>query len=249
MTKLSVNLNKIATLRNTRTLNIPDPLRLGRIALVAGAHGLTIHPRPDQRHIRATDVTPLALLASTFPDAEFNIEGNPFEGDYLRHCLETRPTQCTLVPDTIAQSTSDHGWNLSTDASRLEPIIARLKSAGCRVSLFMDFDSTEFPLARRLGADRVELYTEPYAKRFAAGETDAAVSDFADAARRAVDAGLDVNAGHDLNLHNLAPLIRAAPAIREVSIGHALIADALEHGLADTVRRYLSAAGNTPQST
>jgi pyridoxine 5-phosphate synthase len=242
MTKLSVNVNKIATLRNTRHLNVPDLQRLSGIVLDAGAEGLTIHPRPDERHIRGADVEPLARLVSRHRGVEFNIEGNPFEGLYIRHCRDAKPTQCTLVPDTIDQSTSDHGWDVRADADRLMPVIAELKSIGCRVSLFMDFDSPDFERAKSIGADRVELYTEPYARRHAAGDRKA-IADFAGAARRAVDAGLGVNAGHDLNLGNLADLVRAAPMIDEVSIGHALIADAIEFGLARAVRMYLEQLG------
>ncbi len=242
MTKLSVNVNKIATLRNTRALDLPNVVRLSRIALQAGADGITVHPRPDERHIRASDVPAVARLVAQFPSAEFNIEGNPFEAKFMEHCLATRPAQCTLVPDTVEQSTSDHGWDLHADAGRLRPVIARLRGVGCRVSLFMDFDSDSFELARELGADRIELYTEPYAARHAADDRMAA-ADFAGAAERAAACGLGVNAGHDLNLQNLPDLIRAAPIIGEVSIGHALIADALEFGLSETVAKYLRALG------
>lgn len=245
-TKLSVNVNKIATLRNTRpNLNIPDLVALSRVALEAGAHGITIHPRPDERHIRGSDVAQLADLVKQFPGAEFNIEGNPFHGRYMDHCRETRPTQCTLVPDSEGQSTSDHGYDLPRDGETLRPIIAELKSLGCRVSLFMDPVAEAMRLARDVGADRVELYTEPFATRFALGDSKAALP-YAHAARRAVDLGLGINAGHDLNLSNLQPFLlnvgyfmeRHTP-ISEVSIGHALIGDALLYGLHETVRRYL----------
>ena len=238
-TKLSVNVNKIATLRNTRpNLNIPDLVQLSRIALEAGAQGLTIHPRPDERHIRSADVIPLAQLAREF-NVEFNIEGNPFHGDYMDHCRLVKPTQCTLVPDEQSQSTSDHGWDVNRDGERLRPIIAELKSLGCRVSLFIDPDATAAQGSADIGADRVELYTEPYASAFARGEADANF-DYADAARAAAAAGIGVNAGHDLNLHNLAPFLKGVPDVLEVSIGHALIADALVYGLAATIQRYLS---------
>jgi pyridoxine 5-phosphate synthase len=241
MAKLSVNINKIATLRNTRDNNIPDILYVARLALLAGAHGITIHPRPDERHVRGADVEPIAALLRRWPDREFNIEGNPFHGLYIEHCISVRPTQATLVPDSLEQRTSDHGWDLAREAGRLRPVIHQLKSVGCRVSLFVDHVAEDFAIAREIGADRVELYTEPYAVRHARGDRRVA-AEFADAARRASGAGLGVNAGHDLNLFNLSDLIRAAPQIAEVSIGHALTADALEFGMAETVRRYLKAA-------
>lgn len=239
-TKLSVNINKIATLRNTRpNLNIPDLVALGRVALEAGAHGLTVHPRPDERHIRGSDVDPIAALVREFRGVEFNIEGNPFHGRYMDHCRETRPAQATLVPDSEGQSTSDHGWDLSRDAERVKPIIAELKSLGCRVSLFMDPDASAMHLAKQVGADRVELYTEPYAAAFARGDANA-TRPYAEAAQRAVELGLELNAGHDLNLDNLRPFLERVKGIEEVSIGHALIGDALTLGLSETVRRYLA---------
>lgn len=244
MTLLSVNINKIATLRNTRRLerDTPDLLRLTRLIIAAGAHGITIHPRPDERHIRTADVEPVANLVREHPGVEFNIEGNPFHGLYVEHCLKTRPQQCTLVPDELTQSTSDHGWDLERDAERLRPIVEQLSAARSRVSLFMDFDSPDFSLAKQIGAKRIELYTEPYARIFPHDRS--IVKKFADAAKRAIDLGLEVNAGHDLNLENLGPLIEAAPEISEVSIGHALIADALEFGIAETVKKYLRAIGS-----
>jgi pyridoxine 5-phosphate synthase len=241
MTRLSVNVNKVATLRNTRPrIGIPSVLRAAVICLEAGAHGITVHPRPDERHIKPRDVDELADLLKGYPQAEYNIEGNPFQGGYMEHAQRVRPTQCTLVPDTTEAATSDHGWDLSRDAARLRPIIARLKSVGCRVSLFMDASPSAMAGARAVGADRVELYTEPYAAAFARGDADA-TTPYAAAAQAAREAGLDINAGHDLNLLNLPPLLRAIPSIAEVSIGHALIADALEMGLAEAVRRYLLA--------
>ncbi len=243
MTKLSVNINKVATLRNTRPqLNIPDLLHCAKLCLDAGAAGITIHPRPDERHIRSGDVSEIASLVARHPDVEFNIEGNPFEGAYMDHCRTTRPTQATLVPDTIAQSTSDHGWDLRNDAERLRSIIAELKSFGRRVSLFMDPLPEMMPIAAEIGADRIELYTEPYASAFARGNQQAA-EPFAQAAQRAGEVGLGINAGHDLNLANLPAFLRTVPNVLEVSIGHALIADALEFGLGEAVRRYLRACG------
>jgi pyridoxine 5-phosphate synthase len=238
MTKLSVNVNKICTLRNTRPgLNIPDLVRLSTICLDAGCHGLTVHPRPDQRHIRPGDVYALAELVKGRGGVEFNIEGNPFH-EFMHFAREVRPTQCTLVPDDLAQSTSDHGWDLGKDGKRLGPVVEELKALGIRVSLFMDPAPGQMHLAEELGADRVELYTEPYAARFARGEKGAA-DDYREAAIRATHLGLGVNAGHDLNLLNLRQFLEEVPNVLEVSIGHALIGDALEFGLAETVRRYL----------
>jgi pyridoxine 5-phosphate synthase len=246
MTKLSVNVNKIATLRNTRPqLNIPDLVRLSHLALQAGADGITIHPRPDERHIRGVDVGTIANVVAEFADAEFNIEGNPFHGRFMDHCRDTHPAQATLVPDSEGQSTSDHGWDLKRDGERLKPIIATLKSFGCRVSLFMDPVAENLKDAKWVGADRVELYTEPYASAFAKGDPEAA-RPYAIASWTAKQLGLGVNAGHDLNLQNLAHFLQMTShvmevrtPILEVSIGHALIADALELGLAEAVRRYV----------
>lgn len=245
MTKLSVNVNKIATLRNTRHLEIPDILKLSRIALDAGAHGITVHPRPDQRHIRPGDVTALAELLKSYQTAEFNIEGNPFHG-LVEHCAHVKPTQATLVPDAREALTSNHGFNLveldETSRAALGSAIAELKRLGCRVSLFLDPVPAMMPLARSLGADRIELYTEPYAAAFAAGRADESLATYGRAAAEARSHGLGVNAGHDLNLHNLSRFVREAGPIDEVSIGHALIADALELGMAETVRRYAALA-------
>jgi pyridoxine 5-phosphate synthase len=243
MTKLSVNVNKIATLRNTRALDLPSLTRLSTIALEAGAHGITVHPRPDQRHVRSEDVPAIAAVVARFPGAEYNIEGNPFHG-LVEHCERTRPQQATLVPDAREAFTSNHGWNLielgTLERQALSRAIHALHAAGCRVSLFMDPVAEAMPLARTLGADRVELYTEPYAAAATAGAAAEALEKYARAAAAAQAAGLGVNAGHDLNLENLRPFLSAVPGVDEVSIGHALIADALEFGLADTVRRYLA---------
>jgi pyridoxine 5-phosphate synthase len=240
MTKLSVNVNKIATLRNTRpSLNIPDLVKLSEIAIEAGAEGITIHPRPDQRHIRDEDVAALSVLLQRYPGIEFNIEGNPFEGKYVEHCATVRPHQCTLVPDTVEQSTSDHGWQFPTDLDRLKPVVRQLKSFGCRVSLFMDPLADQMQFVRSAGADRVELYTEPFAARYAKSEATAC-DDYRVASEAAHAEGLAVNAGHDLNLLNLGEFLDRVPYIAEVSIGHALIADALEYGLAEAIKRYLA---------
>jgi pyridoxine 5-phosphate synthase len=240
MTKLSVNVNKVATLRNTRpNLDIPSVVHCARICLDAGAHGITVHPRPDQRHIKPGDVDALVKLLAGYPGRELNIEGNPFI-DYMPIVEAARPTQATLVPDTPEALTSDHGWNLARDAARLAPVIARLKAIGARVSLFMDPEPAAMQLAKDVGAERVELYTEPYAAAFARGDRDAA-KPYAAAARRATELGLAVNAGHDLNLDNLRPFLQEVREVAEVSIGHALVADALELGLRETVTRYLAA--------
>jgi len=199
-----------------------------------------VHPRPDGRHVRANDVRELAQLLQQWPQAEFNIEGNPFHG-LLEFVREVRPQQCTLVPDETGAFTSDHGWDLVRDGARLRPVIAELRALGVRVSLFMDPVAATIAAARALGADRVELYTEPYARAFGGADEPAVVQGYAAAAAAAQRAALGVNAGHDLNRDNLPRFLRAVPGVLEVSIGHALIADALELGLAETVRRYLDA--------
>lgn len=241
MAKLSVNLNKIALLRNTRALGIPSVTRAARIAIAAGADGITIHPRPDGRHIRTDDVAELAELLKASPGVEFNIEGNPFH-NLLEFVRAVRPHQCTLVPDESGQFTSDHGWDLGKDGQRLTPIVAELKSLGVRVSLFMDPLPAAMPMVRALGADRIELYTEPYAEAFGTSAQAKVLNQYVATATAAQATGLGINAGHDLNLDNLPAFVRAIPDLQEVSIGHALIADALEFGLAETVKRYLVAA-------
>ncbi|MFZ9193865.1 MAG: pyridoxine 5'-phosphate synthase [Burkholderiales bacterium] len=245
MTKLSVNVNKIALLRNSRNLGIPSVVRAADIALRAGAHGITVHPRPDARHIRASDVHDLSQLLKQWPDAEFNIEGNPFEPPLLELADAVRPQQCTLVPDDPAAFTSDHGWDLARHGDRLRPVIAGLQDLGVRVSLFMDPLPEAMIIAAAIGADRVELYTEPYAAAFGTAEEVATVARYAEAARSAMAAGLEVNAGHDLNQANLPLFLSAVPGVAEVSIGHALIADALELGLAAAVEAYLRAMDRT----
>ena len=244
MTKLSVNVNKVATLRNTRSLEIPSLVKLSRIALDAGAHGITVHPRPDQRHIRPADVTELAQLLKAYPSAEYNIEGNPFHG-LFEHCASVKPHQATLVPDAREALTSNHGWNLieldAASRAALRHRVTELQGLGCRVSLFLDPVVEMMPMARDLGADRVELYTEPYAAAAAAGRARESIALYGRAAAAARAVGLGVNAGHDLNLENLAAFVSGAGPIDEVSIGHALIGDALELGMAETVRRYLAA--------
>jgi pyridoxine 5-phosphate synthase len=242
MTKLSVNVNKIATLRNTRGLEIPNIVGLSTLALEAGANGITVHPRPDQRHIRSSDVDALAKLLSQYPAAEYNIEGNPFHG-LVEHCQRVRPQQATLVPDAREAFTSNHGWNLVELDKRSQLALAHtieaLHELGARVSLFLDPVPEMMPIAKTIGADRVELYTEPYAAAVTTGSGATSILTYAKAAAAARESGLGVNAGHDLNLENLAPFLRDVP-VDEVSIGHALIADALEFGLTETVRRYLN---------
>jgi len=240
-TALSVNVNKIALLRNTRHLGIPDVVKLSRQALEAGAQGITVHPRPDARHIRADDVHALAALLREWPQAEYNIEGNPFHNlmDFARALAPLGlPQQLTFVPDSADQFTSDHGWRFPEDAERLRPLIDEAHALGIRVSLFMDPLPAQMAAARAVGADRVELYTETYAAAHGTPRQAAVLAGFTAAAEAALAAGLEVNAGHDLNRDNLTDFLRAVPGVLEVSIGHALVADALELGLAETVRDY-----------
>ena len=244
MTVLSVNVNKIAVLRNSRGGNDPDVVRAAMTCLRAGAHGITVHPRPDQRHIRAADVLLLSALTQQH-GVEFNIEGNPFaparEGypGLLELCEQTRPAQATLVPDSDGQLTSDHGFDFSRDGERLRPLIATLKSFGCRVSLFVDAGNPDIAQAAVLGADRVELYTGPYAEAHASGDAGGALDACVATAHQAQALGLGVNAGHDLSQVNLADFLEAIPELLEVSIGHALISEALYAGLERTIHRYL----------
>jgi pyridoxine 5-phosphate synthase len=239
MTALSVNLNKVALVRNTRSIGIPSVTHAAVLALEAGADGITVHPRPDGRHVRANDVADLAELLRRWPAAEFNIEGNPFHG-LMDYVAQVRPHQCTFVPDETGAFTSDRGWNLPADAPRLAPMIEQARGLGVRVSLFMDPVPEAMRFARELGADRVELYTEPYAQSFGTAQHDESLREYTLAAEAALAAGLGVNAGHDLNRANLAPFLAAVPGVDEVSIGHALIADALEFGLGPSVRMYLA---------
>ena len=242
-TQLSVNVNKIAVLRNSRGGSAPDPVDAARAALAAGANGITVHPRPDQRHIRVEDV---ARIAAVVGGAEYNIEGNPFapaRGTYpglVELVRSVKPAQVTLVPDGDAQITSDHGFDLERDAARLVPLVRAFKDIGCRVSLFMDADSRDIERVADVGADRIEIYTGPYAHAYAHGDASRALDACARTAERARACGLGVNAGHDLSQQNLGALKRVVPFLDEVSIGHALIGEALYEGLAVTIRKYLS---------
>ena len=236
-TALSVNVNRVALLRNTRPLDIPNVVHIATLALEAGADGITVHPRPDERHIRPADVRELHALLQRWPQAEYNIEGNPFH-NLMPLVRQWRPQQCTLVPDGAEQATSDHGWDLRADAAKLRPVIEELKSLGVRISLFMDPLPEAMALARELGADRVELYTESYARAHGTPAQGERLDAYARTAEAALAAGLGVNAGHDLNRDNLADFLRTVPGVQEVSIGHALVGDALEFGIAETVRQY-----------
>ena len=241
-TALSVNVNKIALLRNTRHLGVPDVVALSSLALQAGAQGITVHPRPDARHIRPQDVADLAVLMVQWPEAEYNVEGNPLQNlmQTLRELARQgrAPQQTTFVPDSEDQFTSDHGWRFPDDAERLRPLIAEAQALGARVSLFMDPEPGMMAAARACGADRVELYTEAYARAFGTPEQAAVLARYTASAHAAMAVGLALNAGHDLNRDNLSTFLRAVPGVLEVSIGHALIADALALGISETVRDY-----------
>jgi pyridoxine 5-phosphate synthase len=245
MTKLSVNLNKIALLRNSRDTTIPSVTAAAETCIAAGAQGITVHPRPDMRHIRPADVYDLASLLTQpqYADIEFNIEGNPFAGPeangfpgFMTLVRDTMPQQCTLVPDDPVQLTSDHGWHLSGDNTALKAIIDQLKALGIRVSLFMDPDAAQIEQAAALGTDRIEFYTGPYADQY--GDHESVLATFIEAGKIAQQLGLGINAGHDLNQDNLGEFCQRVTNVAEVSIGHALINDALWDGLATTVRRY-----------
>ncbi len=246
MTALSVNLNKVATLRNTRPHAEPSVLRAARVVLEAGAAGVTVHPRPDARHIREQDVLDLAQLMRepAWAGREFNIEGYP-DDRFLSLIERVRPDQVTLVPDAPEQSTSDHGWDLPADSEFLGPIVARLRKLGCRVSLFADPDAAVVEGARAVDADRNELYTGPYHDSFGRPEHDKVLTGLVAAAGQAQQLGLGVNAGHDLTLDNLPTLARAIPWIDEVSIGHHLIGDALFMGLSAAVKAYQACLSGT----
>ena len=235
---LSVNVNKVALLRNSRHLGIPSVTLAAERCLQAGAQGITIHPRPDERHIRASDVPELTTLMKAWPDREFNIEGNPFH-NLMDHVRAVRPHQVTFVPDSEGQFTSDHGWTFPQDADRLKPLIDECRALGVRVSLFMDPEPEQMAAARAVGADRVELSTEPYAASWGTAQHATQLQRYADAAEAALQVGLGLNAGHDLNRDNLPAFVAAVKGLQEVSIGHAFMADALELGYTATVQAYL----------
>jgi len=249
-TALSVNLNKIALIRNSRPGNYPSVVKHGELCLAAGADGLTVHPRPDQRHIRPGDVYAIKELITDHKGTEFNIEGNPFAekiGDFpgfIKLVEDTRPEQCTLVPDSNDQLTSDHGFDLKKAARDLKPIVQRLQDAGVRVSLFMDPDVEQISLAKELGADRIELYTGPYAAAYTQQDHvfTTLFQRYYAAAAHAADIGIGLNAGHDLNLENLT-YFRQAPELLEVSIGHALTVDAISMGWSNAVSAYKKLCG------
>lgn len=241
-TALSVNLNKVAVLRNSRGGSQPDIAHAARVCLDAGADGITVHPRPDARHVRHDDVLALAAVTAEY-GVEFNLEGNPFAPPrdgyvgFVALCELVRPAQATLVPDGDTQLTSDHGFDFARDRDALLPLIAALKTLGCRVSLFADAGA-DMAIAAAIGADRIELYTGPYAQAYANGDATRVLPMYAASADQARSCGLGINAGHDLSQANLGAFLAGVPNVREVSIGHALIGESLYDGMADTVRRY-----------
>lgn len=242
--QLSVNVNAIAYLRNRRDLPWPSVVELSRMALEAGAAGITVHPRPDERHIRRADVTGInRLLRQSFPGREFNIEGYPDER-FLKLVEAEKPDQVTLVPDDPAQATSDHGWNIAAHAGLLKEVIARLHKGGMRVSLFVDAEPSLPGHARALGADRVELFTGPYGAALKPDDARPELARVVAAGEAAAQAGIGLNAGHDLTRDNLPALVAALPNLQEVSIGHAVTADALAYGMAETVRKFRAAIGD-----
>jgi len=243
MTRLSVNLNKFALLRNARGTDCPNLAGMATRAIAAGVDGITVHPRPDERHTRYADVYELAELCRGHENIEFNVEGNPVPR-FLAVVRETRPDQCTLVPDAPGQITSDHGYDMVRDAAALKPVVEDLKSHGIRVSCFIDADSAQIEAAPSSGTDRVELYTEPYARAFGTAGLDAVLGQFRDAALCAQQLGLGVNAGHDLNLDNLGTFL-SIPGILEVSIGHAIVVESFDYGFEDTLKRYLEIIRNS----
>jgi len=234
MTRLSVNINKIATLRNSRGGDNPNLVKVAKDCERFGAQGITVHPRPDERHIRHQDVQDLSNIITT----EFNIEGNPKEDKFVALVLATKPTQVTLVPDALGQLTSDHGWDTISEQAYLKNVITIFKNAGIRVSIFVDPIESMVQAAATTGTDRIELYTEMYAKQFAIGNKEAAIAPYITAAALANQLGMGINAGHDLDRFNLPYLIQQIPNIDEVSIGHALISDALYLGLENTIQLY-----------
>jgi len=248
VTKFSVNLNKIALLRNSRGRNAPDVAAVAKRCLALGVHGITVHPRPDERHTRYSDVVELAKIVREFPGSEFNVEGNPNER-FIALVLEAKPDQVTLVPDAADQLTSDHGWDAVRERALLASVISRFKGAGIRTSLFMDPDVKQLEAAAATGADRIELYTESYASAHASPDEARVLDNFAVAARAAQNHRLGVNAGHDLSLDNLELFLARVPGVLEVSIGHAVVCEALELGLETTLQRYLSIVNRSPSGS
>jgi pyridoxine 5-phosphate synthase len=241
MTRLSVNINKIATLRNSRGGNNPNLVKVAKDCEAFGAEGITVHPRPDERHIRYKDVYDLKQNIST----EFNIEGNPKEEKFVALVLASKPAQVTLVPDALNQLTSDHGWDTIKEQVYLKEIISTFKKAGIRVSIFVDPIESMVEAAATTGTDRIELYTESYAKQFEEGKKEIAIQPYIKAASLARQLGLGINAGHDLDRHNLPYLVQQIPFLDEVSIGHALISDALYLGLENTIQLYKRALSSS----
>jgi pyridoxine 5-phosphate synthase len=237
MTALSVNVNKLALLRNSRGRNHPDLLHFAARFIALGVHGITVHPRPDERHVKRADAHALAAFLQDFPQVEFNIEGYP-SAEFLQLIRATRPHQCTLVPDADNQLTSDHGWNCREQGAMLKPLVQQLQDMGVRVALFLDPDAEQAEHAAELGADRIELYTESYAQAFGTKAEQSVLQQYRSAAQHAQAQGLGVNAGHDLDLRNLG-LFLTIPDILEVSIGHALTVECIEEGMEQVIPRYL----------
>ena len=238
MTKLSVNLNKFALLRNARGADFPNVLQKAHECIEYGVHGITVHPRPDERHTKYSDVYELSNFLKNKTEIEFNVEGNP-EDKFMEIVKDTKPDQCTLVPDDPDQVTSDHGWNLKQDADKVRPIVQELKVLGIRVSLFIDPDPSQIELAKKIEADRVELYTESYADAYGTINQQEVLEQYIKAGMFAYEIGLGVNAGHDLNLKNLGLILKEIPVILEVSIGHAIVVEAFDYSLKRTIEQYI----------
>lgn len=242
MTILSVNMDKVALIRNSREGNFPNVIEFAKKLIQLGVHSITIHPRQDERHIKRQDARDLAELIKDHPDVELNIEGFPSQ-EYLMLIEEVRPNQCTIVPDTRDQLTSDHGWDIKNERVFLQEVLARIKKAGCRTSIFIDPDVEQIKLVQDTGADRIELYTESYASTFETVDSDYVFNQFKASAEASQKLGIGVNAGHDLNLKNL-PKFLEINGILEVSIGHALIVECIEMGMREVVHRYLTICNN-----
>ncbi len=247
-TQLSVNLNKIALLRNARGRNYPSVTDFAARVLNSGAIGVTMHPRPDERHARRSDIYEIAELLIDYPGKELNVEGNPTE-EFMRLVLDIKPHQCTLVPDDPEQITSDHGWNLRQDLEWVKSIVNRLNDAGIRSSIFMDPNASDMLLASQTGTDRIELYTESYAENYDQPEAGEILKTYQDTALAAQSYNLGVNAGHDLNLHNLEIFLSSVHGVREVSIGHAITVESLDYGFQSTLNMYLEILGKVNHRT